>query len=152
MATKKTLVLGVATLLLVAGGSGTAYYFVTGSKKEAIASSQEPPQAPKAPIYIQIEPLNVPVVRDDNRRYVYSVAINLQVNDEKSRDLVNSLMPRLRDAFLRQVNANPVPAQKGSDSVDLERLKIRLSEIADKVVGPKVVEDVLFIRIVRLMI
>lgn len=154
MAMGKFIGMGVAVLALVGVGGGTAFYFVGGGNGAAEAAQQEAsgPPAPQQLSYVPVEPINVPVFRSDNRRYVYSVAISLQIADEKHREAVNNMMPRLRDAFLRNVNSHPLAGQAGTDAIDLDQLKRRLSEQVDRVFGPKIVEDVLFHRVIRLMI
>ncbi|MCW5730001.1 MAG: flagellar basal body-associated FliL family protein [Alphaproteobacteria bacterium] len=154
MAAGKLIGIGVAVLALVGIGGGAAFYFVGGGNGAAEAAQQEGRvEAPPRQIsYVPVEPINVPVFRSDNRRYVYSVAISLQISDEKHREAVNNMMPRLRDAFLRNVNSHPLAGQAGTDAIDLDQLKSRLSDQVERVFGPKIVEDVLFHRVIRLMI
>ncbi|MCW5752043.1 MAG: flagellar basal body-associated FliL family protein [Alphaproteobacteria bacterium] len=154
MAAGKLIGIGVAVLALVGAGGGAAFYFVGGGNGAAEAAQQETTveAAPRQISYVPVEPINVPVFRSDNRRYVYSVTISLQISDEKHREAVNNMMPRLRDAFLRNVNSHPLAGQAGTDAIDLDQLKGRLSDQVERVFGPKIVEDVLFHRVIRLMI
>lgn len=146
---KKKIIIAGAALLLVLGGGGGAYFMFGSKKPEPPPPVVEAP--PKPPIYLPIEPINVPIIRNDNKRYVYSVAISLQFADDKQRDGATGQLPRLRDAFLRYANANPMPGQSGTDAIDLELLRARLIEQATNILGANAFDDILFIRVVKLM-
>lgn len=149
MAKKKLIIAASAALVILGLGAGGAVFMLNG--KSAVAKPVEPVvEAPKFPIFVQMEPLNVPVIRSDNKRYIYAIGMALQVQDEKTKGLVTAQMPRLRDAFLRQVNGQPLEGGQGNDAVNLELLKRRLNGQADKILGTGVVEDVLFHRVIRL--
>lgn len=152
---KKTVVIAIAAALLLGGGGAGAYFFIA---KDAAAKAAEEEKAAAAaaalrarePVFVQLEPLNVPVLRTDNRRYIYAIAMTMQVHDEKAKEQVQQQMPRIRDAFLRQVNGQPLEGKAGTDAVDLDLLKRKLHGQAAKIVGEGIVEDLLFHRVVRL--
>ena len=75
-------------------------------------------------------------------QYVVLV-VNLEVANDKNAETVQSEMPRLRDAFVLELNA--LAAMRSPDQllINVARVKARLLAGATRVTGPGVVRDVL---------
>lgn len=95
------------------------------------------------PFYIEIERLTAPFIRD--QRFVQYVVldVSLEVVEERDADKVRQLTPRLRDAFLRELHRLATIRPASQKLINVARVKARLLAGADRVLGPRVVRDVL---------
>lgn len=142
---KKLLIIVVALVLLLAGGGGGAYFFLFAGKSEP---EPEVTKAPSPPVFVQLDPLSVPLPRPGKPPLYHFVTLTLQTTEEGKPRLVE-LMPRLRDAWLRDLNANPVGRNDGSGELDLELLKSRILKLTEQVMGGPVATEVLIVRTAR---
>jgi flagellar FliL protein len=142
---KKLLIIVAAVVLLLAGGGGAAYFFLFGAKKEP---EPEVAKAPPAPSFLQLEPLSVPLPRPGKPPLYHFVTLTLQTTEEGKPKLIE-LMPRLRDAWLRDLTAHPVGRNDGSGELDLELLKSRILKLTEQVMGGPVATEVLIVRTAR---
>ena len=95
------------------------------------------------PSYVEIERLTAPFIRD--QRFVQHVVldVSLEVAEERDVDKVRQLTPRLRDAFLRELHRLATVRPASQKLINVARVKARLLVGADRVLGPRVVRDVL---------
>ncbi len=95
------------------------------------------------PLYIEIERLTAPFIRD--QRFVQYVVldVSLEVVEERDADKVRQLTPRLRDAFLGELHRLATIRPARQKLINVARVKARLLAGADRVLGPRVVRDVL---------
>ena len=142
---KKLLIFGAFGVLLLAGGGGGAYFFLFAGKNEA-----EPAAAtvPAPPVFVQLDPLSVPLPREGRPPLYHFVTLSLQTTELGKPKLVE-MMPRLRDAWLRDLNANSVGRSDGSGELDLDLLKRRILQLTEKVMDGPVATDVLIVRTAR---
>jgi flagellar FliL protein len=142
---KKLLIFGALGVLLLAGGGGAAYFFLFAGKKEAEPAAAQP-AAP--PVFVQLDPLSVPLPREGKPPLYHFVTLTLQTTELDKPKLVE-MMPRLRDAFLRDLNANSVGRNDGSGELDLDLLKRRILKLTEQVMGGPIATDVLIVRTAR---
>jgi hypothetical protein len=119
---------GFAPLGLAAGGS-------------APASAQS-----NAPIFIPVDRITVAVFRDGEVTQHLIFILKLEISDRNASGVVIEKMPRLTDAFMRDLHtlaSAPNAAQEGLDMVQAKR---RLLASSVRVLGPNVVRDVLIDR------
>ena len=142
---KKLLIFGVLGVLLLAGGGGAAYFFLFAGKSEPVP---EVAAAPAVPVFVPLEPLSVPLPRPGKPPLYHFVTLTLQTTEQGKPKLIE-MMPRLRDAWLRDLNAHPVGRNDGSGELDLELLKSRILKLTEKVMEAPVATDVLIMRTAR---
>lgn len=100
--------------------------------------------------YIQLDPLAAPVIGGGRVRYNVMLTLSLEIGGgPEDKANVARLVPRLRDAMLRDLYARPVVRDEESGRIDLESVKDRMFTVARNVVGERVVRDLLVVSAVR---
>lgn len=135
-------------MVLGGGGAGAYYYFQ--SPAEASAATDEHVEAAKKKKspenfkYVELNPLILPIVDEYGVSQVLSLVISLEVYDEKALEKVEKYKPRLKDAYITDMYGilNKHAAVKGG-VVQVDQLKKRLNLTSNKVVGKKLIHDVL---------
>lgn len=99
---------------------------------------------PDAIEYYDLMPLTVPVVTDKGLVQQVSVSVSLECAPGK-RDKIAAYRPKLMDAYLRELYGalGAGQAMIRNDVVDVEAVKLRLTDVTERVVGPDMVSDVL---------
>lgn len=154
------LVLAMAALGVLGGGGTGAYFFLLKKPAEAaLPPGQEAvvagehgktgegghgETAAKAPTFVRLDPLVVPIMDADGVTQVISMVISLEVKDEEGAKKVEALKPRIKDAFI--TNMYGLLNQKAAlenGVVKIGYVKKRLTDITTKVMGENVVDGVL---------
>ncbi len=113
----------------------------------ASASDEAPPPPPRIdPVFLQIEPMLIPVIQNRELKQNVYIALRLQLNPEKQAE-GREAKDRLHDLYLRALY-DMVPEQyERRDTLDLTKVRERLMKITQRVVGPDVVEDIIFVSV-----
>lgn len=149
---KKKLVMIVLLAVLV-GGGGAAYKLVLAKEPSEHAAVPVPEPEETGPgelYYIDLDPLFIPFQMEKGARHKIVVMLSLEVGRKRQEDkLVRSLMPRLREAYVRTLTSRPFP---GTDdgSIETVYLKNRIRSENIRVLGIGVVNDVL-VRDIRVL-
>ena len=95
------------------------------------------------PLFLDMDPFLIPVIRGGRVRAHFMVVIKLEAIGTDQVSEIHAVRYRLADAFLRDLNA--VLSVRGADgrTVRATTIKRRLQMICDRVVGDGVVRDVL---------
>lgn len=120
-----------------------AAFFAVALSGNAFAAEAVKPN-PGAVEYYDLMPLTVPVVTDKGLVQQVSVSVSLECAMGK-RDKIAAYKPKLMDAYLRELYGalGAGQAMIRDDVVDVEAVKLRLSDVTQRVVGPDMVSDVL---------
>ena len=138
---KKLIVIALVALLLLGGGGGAYWWFMLrGAAEDVAEEAEEAP--PPAPVYVDLAPLTVPVIRGGAvKRYVL-LKVTLEVADEAAKATVEERMPLVMDRCLRALHKHfasiPVDAP-----LNVRTVKKRLRAAAGEVVAPALIEAVL---------
>lgn len=100
----------------------------------------------RAPRYITLAPLLVSVIRHNDVRKLVTLMITLELADAEKRVDVERLMPRLRDAYISDLQRLFSLGLYDNRTVDLVLVKKRLFALSRKVMGAGVVKDVLILN------
>ena len=138
---KKLIVLLLVLILLLGAGGGGAYWWFFLRAADEMAEPEAPPP-PDPPVFVQLEALTVPVIRGGAVAKYVLLKIALEVEDEGAKAEIEERMPRLMDAFLRDLHAYFAGVPLDSP-LNARTVKRRLQRVADGVTGPGVVEGVL---------
>ncbi|MEQ8449983.1 MAG: hypothetical protein RIB97_09895 [Nitratireductor sp.] len=136
----KKLILIVLILLLLAGGGGGAYWWFFMRGADGAAAPEPPP--PEPAVFVEMEALTIPVIRGGAVAKYVLLKVSLEVEDEGAREAVVERMPRLKDAFLRDLHAYFASIPLDSP-LNVRTVKTRLKRVADGIVGRGVVREVL---------
>lgn len=138
-----------ALVLLGGGGAGAYFYFqkpaeaAGGEHAKAAAKPKKDSHAHSA-VFVQMDPLILPVIGNNGVSQVLSLVIVLETSDEKYRAEIQSMAPRLKDAFIQDmygVLSHSAMMQDGVLQVGI--LKDRLHKISNHVMGDGKVDQVL---------
>lgn len=140
----KLVIIVIAALLLAGAGVG-AWVFVQQGEGEADAAEPAEPEEPVEPLYVEFNPIQLPVLRDDAVEQLVTFVVTLEVADELAGDRVIALAPRLNDALMLDLygalDSRSILMANGV--VDVARLKDRIVRQSAAVLGNGVVTDVL---------
>lgn len=158
---KKVIIIAAAAVLLLGGGGAGAFFFLGQKPAEAKAEDDHGKGGggghggghgdakPETRRFVAIENLNAPLAGSANRNEWVFFEISLEVkNDDDKKTLVVN-MPRLRDAFLREIYARTVLKTDGSGQVDIDGVRSRFRKAANQVAGGDIVLDVLVTKTFR---
>lgn len=151
----KRLLIVVFALVLLGGASlvGLVAFGIVpdflglGIRMEEKVAEAPPPPPPPRPDYVNIAPFVVPIILENGRlhRQLY-FDLRLEVQAGKAGE-VHARMPVLHDAFIRYLHQWYPLWMRDHADIDLRETKKRLKTVAERVVGPGVVDDVLFIAL-----
>jgi flagellar protein FliL len=137
------LIIAAAAALVFLGGGGAAAYFVFGTTKEV--KSTTPAAKPVAFIDLPDVLVNLSGMGNDRPQYL-KVKIVLEVPDQALVQQVQTVMPRVMDAFqtyLRELRPTDLEGSAG-----LYRLREELTRRVNLAVEPRRINAVLFKEII----
>ncbi|HEX9903400.1 MAG TPA: hypothetical protein VGA77_00390 [Propylenella sp.] len=139
----KLIVILVVVVVLLAGGGGAVYFF-----RDALFGGEGAPK--KADIaktadvvFVDLESLTVAVIRNSRVEKHVVLQVSLEVPDEATRANVSKALPRLKDAFIKDLYDYYAVRTPGSDGINVEGIKKRLKRTSDLIMGEGVIRAVL---------
>ncbi|MEQ8443494.1 MAG: hypothetical protein RIM33_12295 [Alphaproteobacteria bacterium] len=135
----KKILLILIILLLAGGGGGGYYYFFILAAEGEMAEEPEPPPDIR---FIEMDSLRIPVIRGGAVVNYVAITVSLETIGPENEEFAISLLPRLRNAFLTDLNGYfaTVPVE---DRIMVRSVKRRLMVLSERVLGPGVITDVL---------
>ena len=100
--------------------------------------------------YVPLEPLYASILEGIRPRGLLLVELGLDVPDEKLRTQVSRALPRLRDAYLRNLLVYAATAVRPYRQPSVDDIAGRLQAITDKVMGTKGAEVLMTQTAIRL--
>ncbi|MFT6558810.1 MAG: hypothetical protein ACJAYR_002688 [Sneathiella sp.] len=116
------------------------------------SSSAEPEEGvvEEGPFYLELKPLSVPIRRKNGDiRYYMFMTVSLEFDEKEKKDGTRKLIPRVRDAFLKDLSGRTVLYKDKTRGVDYDRLKKRLLTQANQVLGKKAPSDILVVKVFK---
>jgi hypothetical protein len=98
---------------------------------------------PNAPVFVKLPIFQIPVIERDQVTRRVSVAVALELVQGMTQDNVTPKQPLLIDAFLSDLYAIFSQHANFSRVADDRLIRTRLQQIADRILGPGVVRQVL---------
>ena len=141
----RTIAIVVAVLLMVAGGTiGVMKQMELGPFASATESGETEPQEPEEPPrFIDMDPLVVPVFAGDAVVATIQIHLKLETMGAANEEAINRLMPRLNDAFLRDLYTYIPRLLRKKGNVDVSAIKNRLQRVAVKTAGEGRIDNIL---------
>ena len=143
----RIIILAVVLLLVVGGGVGATIFILNNVAGGAAA----PPAVEEVPGYVALDGVAVPVSLEGALDHYASLDLRLQVRDKARQAEVEAVLPRIRDALIRDAHRNALLRTDGVASVDLARIKERAKAAANQILGEDLIGAVLVIRIAKLL-
>lgn len=142
----KLIIIAVVVLVLLAGG-GAAFYFFNGGFSSDDQGDQTADQPTASlwddPIFVEIDNLTIPIIRNRRIEKHVLLRVTLEMVDGDARDDVRSSMPKLKDAFIKNLYDYYTYQAPGQQGINLEVIKKRLKRAADRAVGKGKIRSVL---------
>ena len=142
-------IIAVIALLLLGGGGAGAYFFLLHPAEASVGKTPEHQEAKEEKevnkeLFVTLDPLILPIIGSHGVSQTVSLVIVIEVADEKQAEIVKTLTPRLKDAYIQDMygvlsRKNVMP----NGTLDVGMIKERLNHISRDVLGEGVVKDVL---------
>ena len=149
----KRLVVIIAVLMMVAGGAVSVmktmelgpFAPVAVAEGEGQEDGKPAPNQPqdKPPRFIDMETFNIPVFHGDRVAATVQIQLKLEAIGEENEKEVIRLLPRISDAFLRDMHAFIPRLLKKEQRIKVPILKKRLQIISERLVGPNLIHNIL---------
>lgn len=98
------------------------------------------------PYYMQLEQIVVPKIQDSGVSKLFTYRLIVEFADPEARDRAKTIMPKLMDAYIRDLHiltSRPAAGENGADPVVAKRY---LLESSKRILGAEAVKDVLIER------
>lgn len=109
-----------------------------GDKKEGAAKAKAPKKArpfTSLKSWVMVDPFTLAIIQDGRIRGRFTVSFGMDVPDDALRDKAEALMPRLRDAWLNQLNLYAATTLRPRRVADVAGVSDLLQHAADTVLG-----------------
>ena len=140
---KKIAIIVVAVIMLASGVFSALKALKMGpfaEEGEAVEEEAEPAEPPR---YIDFDPLYIPIFRGDKVAATIQIQYRLETLGEENEARITKLLPRLNDAFLRDLYVYIPELLKKTDQIDPEIIKNKLHQVGNRVAGKGVIKGVL---------
>lgn len=143
----KKLIIAFAVVLMLSGASVSFMKFMQlgpFASKEAEQASQPVAVKPLAtPRFVDMEPLVVSIFDGDKLATNIQITLKLETLSDAHAAQIRGKLPRISDAFLRDLHSFIPRYFKNAERLDVGVLKDRLQMVGDKVMGKDVITGVL---------
>ena len=143
----KKLLIALGIVLLLAGSAAGTMYWQKIGPFETLAGLEEVEKEEESsierPRFIQLDPLSVPLIKDNEVIGNIQLAVSLEAESSEDARLISRAKPRLSDAFLRDLYQHVPRYLRREPQIDIAVIKKRLKVVADRVLGEGVVKEVL---------
>ncbi len=141
----RVIAITVAVVLMLVGGAiGIMKQLELGPfapvAEEVAVETETPPELPR---FLDMDPLVIPVFAGDEVAGTIQILVKLETMGGENETYLQSIMPRLNDAFLRDLYSFIPRSLKKQGNIELPIIKQRLKLVADKVAGEGRVDNVL---------
>ncbi len=139
----KKLFIIFAVLLLLAGAAFSVMKWMKIGPFQEQGVEQETAAPAEPPRFLDMEGLNIPIFQGERVAAIVQIQLKLEIIGEANSEKVDKLLPRLDDAFLRELYVYLPRLIKKEEQLNVLLIKRRLQREADKVAGKGVVNNVL---------
>lgn len=136
---------GLVHFAIIPDFSGGIISSLVGVVNQEQANKPEEHSAPAVrpdPVFMTMEPILIPVIKDGVLRHNVYIAIRLELEPGKE-EAGKFYMSRLHDLYLRALFDTVQEQQKDRDTLDIPKLKERLMVVTGRAVEPGVVRGLL---------
>lgn len=140
----KKLVIAVAIMLMLAGATISVLKWLGIGPFGDPAEVEATGTTPDEPLhFVTMDVLVIPIFQGEKVAATVQIQLKLEAADVESASEIARLLPRLNDAFLRDLYGFIPRHLRKKERLDLALIKDRLQMVGDKVAGPGVIKSVL---------
>ncbi len=134
-----------AALMILAGGVVAAMKWlkVGPFASDTVVESEHVETPKEEPIYIDMEPIVIPVIQGAQAVATIQIQIKLLAAGKDNASEVKRLMPKISDLFIRDLYAFIPRLLKDKERIDVATLKARLLLMTERKLGKGLLQDVL---------
>lgn len=147
----RKLVIAFAIVMMIAGGTiSVLKWLEVGpfvATEEQIAEESEFEEG-EPPRFIDMDPLAIAIFQGDKVVATIQIQFKLEALGADNEAKITRLIPRLDDAFLRDLYAFLPRLLKKEERISVVIIKKRLQMVANKVTGPGTIKDILIQSVV----
>lgn len=146
----KKLVIAFSLLMVIAGGTISVLKWLGIGPFANIAAGDvdEGTSAPEPARYVDMDPLVITIFQGNKVAATIQIQVKLEARGEKNEKTIYKIMPRLSDAFFKDLHAFIPRLLRESDELDAIVIKQRLKMVSDKVAGKGTVSNILIQSVV----
>ncbi len=141
----KKLMMVVAVLLILTGGAvGVLKFLKVGpfAEEETVDVEEQQPEDEKV-IFIQMEPILIPIFKDSEVAAKIQLQIKLETRSTENAIKIQRRLPKISNVFITDLHAFMPRLIKQQERVDVIILKARLREIAARHLEKGMIDDIL---------
>jgi len=141
----KKIVIAFSVLLMISGATiSVLKWLKIGPFSEAVVEEAVVEEKPEElPLEVDIDDLIIPLFDDDRVAATVMINLKLEVKGTENEEKVTKLLPRLSDAFLRDLYAFIPRVVRKEGKLTPSILRERMKMIGEKVLGPEVIHDII---------
>ena len=133
----------VAAILILAGGAVAAMKWLAIGPFEVAGSIEEEKEPEEEPILIDVDPLMLQVIREDQIAGTIQIQIKLETAGQENAIFLRRRLAKVSDAFMQDLHGFLPRLLKKKERLDLTILKDRLKLIGERLVGKGYIDGVL---------
>lgn len=142
----KKLVIAVAIMLMLAGATISVLKWLGIGPFGAsdAAETEATGTTPGEPLhFVTMDVLVIPIFQGEKVAATVQIQLKLEATNLENTSKITHLLPRLNDAFLRDLYGFIPRHLRKEERLDVALIKDRLQLVGDKVAGPGVIKSVL---------
>ncbi len=140
----KKLVIAVAIMLMLAGATISVLKWLGIGPFGDPAEVEATGTTPDEPLhFVTMDVLVIPIFQGEKVAATVQIQLKLEATNLESASEIARLLPRLNDAFLRDLYGFIPRHLRKKERLDVALIKDRLQMVGDKVAGPGVIKSVL---------
>lgn len=139
---KKIIIIVVALVMLGGGGFSALKALKMGpfAEEGEVVEEEAPPAEP--PRIIEFDPLYLPIFRGNKVAATIQIQFRLEAQGEENEAKIIKLLPRLNDAFLRDLYVFIPEQLNKTEKIDPKVIMRRLHQVGARVTGKGVIAGV----------
>ena len=139
----------VAAILILAGGAVAAMKWLAIGPFEVARSIEEQKEPKEKPILIDVDPLFLQVIREDQIAGTIQIQIKLETAGQENAIFLKRILTKVSDAFLQDLHGFVPRLLRKKERLDAIILKDRLNVISGRLLGKGYINDVLVQSVVE---
>lgn len=141
----KKLVIAFSLLIVIAGGtiSVLKWLEIGPFANTAVEGGDDKMAPPEAARYIDMDPLVITLFQGNKVAATIQIQVKLEASGKDNEKTIYKILPRLSDAFIRDLHSFIPRLLRKSDELDAIVIKQRLKMVSDKVAGKGIVSNIL---------
>ncbi len=145
----KKIVIAFSVLLMLSGATVSVMKwlqvgpFAEVTEEDVAAAEAEAAIPDEPPVAIDMEAINIPIFAEDRVAATVMIKLRVEVRGSENEEKVTKLLPRLNDAFFKDLYAFIPRVIRRQNKLTPTILVERMKMTGDQIMGPNVIHNVL---------